>query len=283
MARKGDRDGKSQAQERLAGEIAEWFPFARVRQEVYIGELIESHGFTMDEVAEELGRRPHRMFCDIHVSDSDGDFVVEYHGEQHYHVIEGMTTTERALSLNQHLDREKSWILDRIGVPLVAVPYDAYVDESVLSRMLDEATAELAESQARLYVCDGCGRRFPQGRLAGGMCPACQERERERVEEEFRRAQERRMAVSEEDLPADEEAWEPADEEPEEASGSSNWEERRKEEQKAKARARRKEAYRQWKESPEYQRRKEEQKAARRKAYQERKEWMREQRKRRDD
>ena len=279
MARKGDRDGKSQAQERLAGDIAEWFPFARVRQEVYIGELVESHGFTMDEIAEELGRRPHRMFCDIHVSDSDGDFVVEYHGEQHYHVVEGMTTTERALSLNQHLDREKSWILERIGVPLVAVPYDAYMDERVLSQMLDEATSALAEAQTRLYVCDGCGRRFPQARLAGGMCPACQERERERAEEEFRRSQERGMAIAEEDLPADDDdAWEPVAEE----VAGGDWEERRKEEQKARAKAARQEAYRKWKESPEYQRRKEEQKAARRKVYQERKEWMREQRKRRD-
>lgn len=285
MGTKGaDRKGRSKAQEELAARIGEWMPFARIRQEVYVGELIEAHGYSADEIARELGNRLHRLFCDIYVSDSDGDFVVEYHGEQHYHVVEGMTSTERALALNQHLDREKSWILERIGVPLVAVPYDSYVDEEVLMRLLDDATHATQAAQSELYLCDDCGRRFPSRLLSGGLCQRCRKAEAERVEREFRKAQEHQMAIAEEDLPADDDdegRYESQDDIPYDAD--DDWEARRKEEQKAEAKARRKAAYQQWKESPEYQRRKEEQKAARRKAYQERKAWLKEQRRQQRD
>lgn len=260
MARKKDT-AKSLAQAELAQSLGEWFPFSRVRQEVYIGELIESHGFTMGEIERELGNRPHRLFCDILLSDSDGDCVFEYHGEQHYHQIGGMTGTLAELELNQHLDREKSWILERIGVPLVSVPYDAYVDESVATRMMEDASAELEVAQARLYVCDGCGRRFPSNMLAGGMCKACIDEESRRAEERFERERAANRAMLEEELEPSDESGAPA--------GHDEWAELRKEEQKARAREARRAAYRKWKESPEYQRRKEEQKAARKAAYRE--------------
>lgn len=271
MARKKSK-ARSQAQEALAADLGEWFPFSRVRQEVYIGELVESHGYTLEEMARELGSRPHRLFCDIVLSDSDGDCAFEYHGEQHYHQIGGMTGTLAELDLNQHLDREKSWILERVGVPLVQIPYDAYVDSSVVSRMMEEASTELEAAQARLYVCDGCGRRFPLSELAGGMCRRCRDEETARVEAEFERERAAGRAIAEEDLepdgePADE--WEADDDgfDPEDDSGGDAWLEARKAEQKERAREARREAYRRWKESPEYQRRKEEQRAARRQAY----------------
>ena len=260
MAKKKD-SAKSLAQAELAKSLEEWFPFSRVRQEVYIGELIESHGFTMGEIARELGNRPHRLFCDILLSDSDGDCVFEYHGEQHYHQIGGMTGTLAELELNQHLDREKSWILERIGVPLVSVPYDAYVDMSVATRMMEDASAELEVAQAKLYVCDECGRRFPSGMLTGGLCKVCLDEENRKAEERFERERAANRAILEEEL------------DPSEEIGTSEdhdaWLERRKEEQKLRAKESRRAAYRKWKESPEYQRRKEEQKAARKAAYRE--------------
>lgn len=251
---------KSQAQQELADNLAEWFPFSRVRQEVYIGELIEARGFTMDEIGRELGRRPHRLFCDVVLSDSDGDCVFEYHGEQHYHQIGGMTDTLADLNLNQHLDREKSWILERIGVPLVAVPYDLYIDSSVATRMMEEASEELAVAQAKLYVCDACGRRFPQGMLTGGMCDRCVDEENRRAEERFEAERLANRAMLEEELEPDEGQAGPQGE---------DWETARKAEQRERAKKARREAYQRWKESPEYQRRKDEQKAARRAAYQE--------------
>lgn len=255
---------KSQAQQRLVESLEDWFPFSRVRQEVYIGELVEARGFTMQEIGQELGSRPHRLFCDIVMSDSDGDFVFEYHGEQHYHQIGGMTDTMADLNLNQHLDREKSWILERIGVPLVAVPYDMYVDASVAARLMEEASRSVEEAQAKLYSCDGCGRRFPSNLLSGGLCRKCLELERQRVERRFEEERLANRAMLEEELePDSEQPYDPSEER------DDDWEERRKAEQKAKAKEARKEAYRRWKESPEYQRRKDAQKAARRAAYQE--------------
>lgn len=269
---------KSQAQQELADNLSEWFPFSRVRQEVYIGELIEARGFTMEEIGKELGNRPHRLFCDIVLSDSDGDCVFEYHGEQHYHQIGGMTDTLAELNLNQHLDREKSWILERIGVPLVAVPYDAYVDASVAMRMMEEASRELEVAQAKLYVCDGCGRRFPSSLLGGGLCRRCLDEEAKRAEARFEAERRANRAMLEEELEPD---GEPA---PHDAGdGIDDWEATRKAEQKARAKAARKEAYQRWKESPEYQRRKEEQKAARKTAYQEMKRRRKEAARNRDD
>lgn len=288
MARKKSK-AKSQAQEMLAESLGDWFPFSRVRQEVYIGELIESHGFTMEEIARELGNRPHRLFCDILLSDSDGDCAFEYHGEQHYHQIGGMTDTMADLNLNQHLDREKSWILERIGVPLVSVPYDAYIDSSVATRMMEEASVALDEAQAKLYVCDECGRRFPASQLTGGLCRRCIDEENRRAEELFEAQRLAGMAMTEEELEPDEEEWDDGADETEmpDADGDETdgefdeveedapeeevdeWLEARKREQKERSKAMRKVAYQRWKESPEYQRRKEEQRMARKAAYQE--------------
>ena len=264
MARRKNK-AKSMAQEALADDLGEWFPFSRVRQEVYIGELIESHGFTMDEIARELGNRPHRLFCDILLSDSDGDCAFEYHGEQHYHQIGGMTDTLLDLELNQHLDREKSWILERIGVPLVSIPYDAYVDSSVVARMMEEAAESLAEAQSKLYVCDECGRRFPASQLSGGLCHRCIDEENQRAEERFEAQRRMEMAMTEDELPPDGDVAPDCDGDP----SGDDWEEARRSEQRERSKAMRKEAYRRWKESPEYQRRKEEQRMARRAAYQE--------------
>lgn len=280
MAGRQGRKGRSQAQERLAGQLAGWFPFRRVRQEVYVGELIESHGYSMDEIARELGHRPHRMFVDVLLSDSEGECAFEYHGEQHYHVVDGMTATERALSLNQHLDREKSWILERIGVPLVAVPYDMYIDEEVIARLMDEAAERVDAAHAALDECEGCGRHFPGEVLAGGLCRRCQREQAAAAKAEFEERRRRGQAIAERDLPADEDPFDGRGDIDGDAAATERIrrEDEHKARRKAEAKALRKAAYQEWKASPEAQRRKEEQRAARKAEYQRRKEWLKEQR-----
>ena len=250
-------NGRSQAQDKLARQIAEAFPFSHVEQEVFINRIIEMHGYTVDEIRRELGHKPHKMFVDIYMRTSNGDYAFEYNGEQHYAQVGNMTATKMALDANQMLDREKAWILTRIGVPIVQVPYDAYIDESVLDHLIEEASKEVEDEASKMYTCDICGRSFPGSQLVGGLCKACQEREQEK---QRRYAEEQRQAEL-----ADRRGNESDDE--------------YKERMRQRAKELRKERYRQMKESPEYQRMKAEAKERRRAAYQEQKRKMNEMRK----
>lgn len=241
--------GKSQAQEAIAQIARDAFPFAYVSEETHIKVLIERQGYTIDEIARELGHKPHRMFVDITIRDSDGTYCIEYDGEQHFRQIGNMTATSSALNLNKELDREKSWILSRIGIPLVRIPYDAYIDVPVLTDMIDKASIECEESQREYYVCERCGRRFPSSVLTDGKCGQC---------------------LSE---LADEEAAAAAEEErgdfrtPDECDDDSAAEYKQK--MKEIAKKRRKEARERYKNSSEYKQMKEEAKRRRKEAYRE--------------
>lgn len=175
--------GRSKAQDQLMEEICEMYPSAYVTDEVYIKDLIEERGYTTDEIARELGNKPHKMYVDIVMRDSDRTVAFEYHGQQHYKTIGNMTKTTADVLMNQQLDQEKSWILSRIGIPLVAVPYDMYVDESVIEHMIDEATDKMLSELLTMPECPECGRRFPQSQMKTGVCRSCRDKLRDRTAE----------------------------------------------------------------------------------------------------
>ena len=245
--------GKSKAQDAIVDIVEEVFPFAYVSEETHIKVLIERQGYTVDEIARELGHKPHRMFVDITVRDSDGTYCIEYDGEQHFKQIGNMTATASALNLNQELDREKSWILARIGIPLVRIPYDTYVDASVITEMIDEASIECAESQKEYYVCERCGRRFPANMLNDGKCKKCLDEIA--AEEALENQYDSYKNIIAPDNDYDNEYGEPADE--------------YKKKMKEINRQRRKEARERYKSSPEYKQMKAEAKRRRKEAYQE--------------
>lgn len=238
---------KSAAQERLADRLTEAFPYSIVRQEVPIAEMIRAAGYSKGEVERTLGHRVHRMFCDVVVEDADSTLVFEYNGEQHYRQVRGMTTTADDLAWDQALDREKADVLLRIGVPIVQVPFDAYIDDATLNRMIEDAIDERDGQAAQMSRCDGCGRAFPASELTMGRCQACIDKarneteaaiaaERDDGEREYRRARRARR-----------------DETPEE-----------REERLAEARAERKARYAEWKSSPEYAEKRERERERRR-------------------
>ena len=229
--------GKSKAQDALAGEIASFYPYSTVLQEVYIGKLVESQGYSVKEISKELGHKPHKMFVDIVIQDSERLVACEYHGEQHYHTVGNMTATTADVLMNQQLDEEKAWILQRVGIPIVSVSYDTYIDESVLDEMISEAYQETDDFLSSYYVCDDCGRRFPSSQMTLGVCASCRGKRATEVEayaEEVNSTERRHKADDE-------------------------W----KAKQKERNRQKRKEAYRKWKESPEYLAQKERQKQER--------------------
>ena len=241
--------GKSQAQEAIAQIARDAFPFAYVSEETHIKVLIERQGYTIDEISRELGHKPHRMFVDITIRDSDGTYCIEYDGEQHFRQIGNMTATSSALSLNKELDCEKSWILSRIGIPLVRIPYDAYVDVPVLTDMIDKASIECEECQREYYVCERCGRRFPSNALTDGKCGRCLE---ELADEEFAAAEEEEYGDC--GVPD---------------GGDDDSASEYKRQMKEIAKRRRKEARERYKNSPEYKQMKEEAKRRRKEAYRE--------------
>lgn len=269
--------GRSKAQDALQKAISDAYPAAYVTDEVYIGELIEERGYTTNEIARELGHKPHKMFVDIVLRDSDSTVAFEYHGEQHYSTVGNMTRTTADLLLNQQLDQEKSWILNRIGIPLVAVPFDMYIDDAVLDNLISEASSECLDGLAGYVLCEGCNKLFPSSQFtADGICRSCAEKtvlaereqknaerkaqviqhrkeraEQRKAERQARKAASRQRTVSYEDE---------SDAECEEMT----YEQKMKEEAKRK----RKEAYQAWKNSPEYAAQKEEQKRKRKEAYQ---------------
>ena len=166
--------GKSHAQDELADKIGYAFPNATVKQEVPIGTVIATHGFSPDEIARELGHKPHRMSVDIMMTSSECECAFEYQGEQHYSAKGNMNASSSALLWDQALDEEKAWILNRIGVPIVQVPFDEYVDTSVIMHDIDAALDTLHDNESELVACSGCGRLFPYDKLDGdGMCNKC--------------------------------------------------------------------------------------------------------------
>lgn len=256
--RKVEHMGKSQAQDRLMAKIKELYPDAFVNDEVYIGDLIEECQYTNKEISEELGHKVHKMFVDIVMHDCDRTVAFEYHGEQHYSLVGNMTKTSADLILNQQLDREKSWILNRIGIPLVAVPFDMYIDDSVMEDLIEKAYEEVDDLRQELIECPHCERFFPQSQMPNGICKSCyqteleeQEYERQAAEQDYRDEYDNRRRQSRKKNESKEE----------------------KMERRAAERAKRKAAYRAYKETPEYKKKKDE---ARRK----RKEYNRQQRER---
>lgn len=240
--------GKSQAQDNIVKIVQEAFPYAYVSEETHIKVLIERQGYSVDEIARELGHKPHRMFVDITIRDSNGTYCIEYDGEQHFKQIGNMTATASALNLNKELDREKSWILARIGIPLVRIPYDAYVDASVIADMIDEASVECENEQQEYYVCDRCGRRFPANMLENGKCKRCLDE-----------------IAEEEATVAAEAAFENTKYDDDEDSSENDYKIKMKEINKQ----RRKEARERYKNSPEYQQQKAEAKRRRKEMYRE--------------
>ena len=237
--------GRSKAQDELMARIQATYPDAYVSDEAYIGDLIEERGYTVKEIASELGHKVRKMFVDIIMRDADRTIAFEYHGEQHYATVGNMTKTTADLLLNQQLDREKSWILTRIGIPVVAVAFDAYIDEDVLEDMIDKAWEEVEQMRGELVECPNCSRLFPTSAMPLGICSACREREAEAAafEREEREYEGRSRLRKKDDETAEE-----------------------KKARRAAERAKRKEAYRAYKETPEYAARKEEEKK-RRKEY----------------
>ena len=252
MAKKAS---KSKAQEALATQLSEIYPFATVLQEVYIGKVIESQGFSVEEISKELGRKPHKMFVDIMIQDSEMTVACEYNGEQHYHQVGNMTATSADVLLNQQLDEEKAWILQRIGIPIVTVAYDTYIDESVFDTMVSEAYEEMEDFLSSYYICDECERRFPKSQIKMGICPTCRKNHIQEVEEYSQQAKKQNQKRFN-------------------SSGDDEW----KKQQKELAKQKRKEEYRKWKESPEYLAQKERQKLERKKRNAELKEKRREER-----
>lgn len=260
--------GKSKAQDNLMRDLVDWYPAAYIDDEVYIGDLIEERGYEISEIQAELGRKPHKMFVDIVVRDSDRTVAFEYHGEQHYSLVGNMTKTTADLLLNQQLDQEKSWILERIGIPLVAVPFDMYVDESVIEHMIDDAYEQMEGNLSELSECPSCGRRFPASRLSHGACKRCLDREREQREDEKKQeqarwAQEQREKRKSAAAKARKKpSWQDF------ASDGDGAEMSYEEKMKEQAKEYRRQKYQEWKNSPEYAAQKEEARRRRKEAYQ---------------
>lgn len=165
--------GRSKAQDNLQRRIERLFPENYVNDEIYIGDLIDARGYSKKEIEYELGHKAHKMFVDIVMYGLNGTMAFEYHGEQHFHVIKGMTGTHAELMANQMLDQEKSWILNRIGIPLVSILYDDYIDDETLLKHIQDAVQECEKENRQLLPCENCGRLFPPTILSYGHCPRC--------------------------------------------------------------------------------------------------------------
>lgn len=166
--------GKSQVQDALAALVRKVLPGMAVRQEVPLWRVVADMGFNLDELTPELRHRPHAMSVDIVATDFESTIAFEYQGEQHYSTGHGrMNKTMSDVLWDQALDEEKQWVLERVGVPVVQVPFDVPMDTRVLSKMIVLAQAETREMQLEMQVCQSCGRRFPMSRLEDGLCAVC--------------------------------------------------------------------------------------------------------------
>lgn len=264
--------GRSKAQDALMDKICDIYPAAYITDEVYIGDLVEERGYTIKEIQSELGHKPHKMFVDIVMRDSDRTIAFEYHGEQHYSLVGNMTKTTADLIMNQQLDQEKSWILERIGIPLVAVPFDMYIDESVIEHLIDEAYEQLDDAMSKLSECPICHRFFPISQMPHGACKSCIDKERAaREEEEEQREQEYQRTRRQERQEAAKARRQQRSSKPswkDFASDGGDEENSYEEQQKERAREYRRQRYQEWKNSPEYAAQKEEAKRKRKEAYQ---------------
>lgn len=257
--------GRSKAQDNLMHDLSDFYPAAYFEDETYIGNLIEERGYDISEIASELGHKPHKMFVDIVMRDSDRTVAFEYHGEQHYSLVGNMTKTTADLLMNQQLDQEKSWILERIGIPLVAVPFDMYIDESVVEHMIDEAYEQMDANLSSLSECPLCGRLFPQNKLSHGACKHCIDQEREQKEQarkQEKNKKEKSSSAASFTPKKKKTSWQ--DFASEDEDEEMTYEERMKEQ----AKAYRRQKYQEWKNSPEYAAQKEEAKRRRKEAYQ---------------
>lgn len=239
-------NGKSKAQNNFAAKLEEFYPMSTVRQEVYIGDVIASKGYSIKEISKELGHPVHKMFVDIIISDAEIECAFEYNGAQHYKTVGNMTRTTADVIWNQELDEEKAWVLKRVGLPLAIVPFDAYVDSDIIDRWVSDAYAETESAQKELYICDRCGRRFPESvLLKSGHCRKCQDSIDREISE----------SVSEKYK------------EQTDYSAYNKTEEERKAAFKAEQKAKRKAQREAYKASPEYQKQKEEARARRKEEY----------------
>lgn len=167
------KQGKSQAQDRIADIVSEAYPGMVVRQEVPIGDVIVASGYEPSELEPELRHRIHRMSIDVYATDYSTSFAIEYQGEQHYESVGRMNETGNAVRWDQELDEEKMWVLQRVGVPIVQIAYDEPVSPAIIRHLVDRASEAMRGVQNALYVCNGCGRRFPRERLSNGLCVRC--------------------------------------------------------------------------------------------------------------
>lgn len=183
------KTGKSLPQTELRKKIEELYENAFVEEEVFIGDVIEERGYSRKEIDKELGHKAHRMFVDIVMRDIDRTVAFEYHGEQHYSLVGNMTKTTADLLLNQQLDQEKSWILNRLGIPIVAVPFDMYIDERIIEDLIEKAYQEMENGNVGMSGCLECGRMFPTSAMSFGVCEACMEKRHEAEAEEIKEKQ----------------------------------------------------------------------------------------------
>lgn len=192
------KTSKSKAQANLLNKLEELYPDARFREEVYIGDTIKDRGYTIDEIKRELGHKPHKMFVDIVMQEIDRTIAFEYHGEQHFALVGNMTKTASDLLTNKALDEEKSWILERIGIPLVSIPYDMYLDAEIIENLIYESTQRVISNNSSLIDCVSCGRLFPNSIMPNGVCHSClqedDEQEKQQRKEELKE-QERQKRI----------------------------------------------------------------------------------------
>lgn len=180
--------GRSKPQDQLQAKLEELYPYTNITDEVFIGELIREQGYTIDEIKCELGHKPHKMFVDIIMRDVDRTIAFEYHGEQHFALVGNMTKTTADLLSNKALDEEKSWVLERIGIPLVTIPYDMYIDAEVIEQIIAESSSRVIENNSELTECLECGRLFPTAIMTNGTCKSCSDRT-EQIAEQARDAE----------------------------------------------------------------------------------------------
>lgn len=178
--------GKSDAQDSLADLVRQTMPWMSVRQEVPLSSIVSAAGYSTDEIAAELRHRPSDMSVDIYATDLSDAIAFEYQGEQHYRGVGTMNATGNAVRYDQTLDAEKSWILQRVGVPIVQIAYDDPLSKHFLLRRIDEAREQVAELRMQLTPCSSCGRLFPSERLDEGLCHHCTSEQAEHGDDDAR-------------------------------------------------------------------------------------------------
>lgn len=250
---------KSLAQDELENIIKDAFPSSITIQEYPLLDIIKNKGYSIKEIGSELGHKPHKMYVDIYCVGLDFDYAFEYQGEQHYHSIGNMNTKQNQLKWDQSLDEEKMWVLERLGVPIIQIPYDMHLDKGVIHHLVQEATNRANKIQNNLVECNYCGRLFPPNKLSYGDCVRCREEEKSSPYEEMVTGY-----YGETDAHQDS------------FYNQDTWEDDIKqkiiEEQKRQRKIEQKRQREKWKASPEYQMMKEEARKRRKEAYQRAKE-----------